>query len=226
MEDIRKLLSSLHIETINTSMYEIAFTHSSFNADAKTKHHDYERLEFLGDSVIGLVVSELAYEIHPESSQGELTKLKSALVNTKALAGYARKLNYPAFIRVGNSYSVDIYNHDSLLEDVFEASMGAIYLDKGFNFAKDFLSVLFLDDVKNFKLEDLKDYKSRLQEEMQAEHRESVTYELIKEEGPAHDKRFTVRVLFDGMPLGVGTASTKKAAEQAAAKAALEKKVS
>ncbi len=226
MKDIRDLLHSLHIKTINSSLYEIAFTHSSYNADAKTKHHDYERLEFLGDSVIGLAISEFAYELRPECSQGELTKIKSALVNTHALANYARKLDYPSYIKVGNSYTIDIYNHDSLLEDVFEASLGAIYLDKGFNFAKDFLYALFGEDVKNFKLEDLKDYKSRLQEEMQAEHRESVTYELIKEEGPAHDKRFTVRVLFDGMTLGEGTASTKKGAEQAAAKAALEKKVS
>lgn len=224
MKNISELLRKLKIRAKNLSLYERAFTHSSFNADAKTKHQDYEKLEFLGDSVLGLVVAELAYENRDDMNQGTLTKLKSSLVNTKALAAYSRKFHYDEYVRVGNSFSNDISKADHLLEDVFEAMIGAIYLDLGFNRAKQFITQIFLNDIKHFNTDDLTDFKSRLQEEFQAEHRESVTYEIIKETGPAHDKEFYVRVLFDGIELGTGIGKTKRQAEQMAAKHALEKK--
>ena len=226
MKPISELLKKFNITPNKIEIFETAFTHSSFNADAKTKHHDYERLEFLGDSVIGLVVGEIAYLNRPELSQGPLTKLRSALVSTRGLADYARQFEFPEYIRVGNSFSSDVSKADHLLEDVFEAFIGAIYLDQGFGKAHKILSSIFFESIKNYNFEDSIDYKSRLQEEMQAEHRESVTYELIKETGPAHDKHFVVRVLFDGIELGVGEGSTKKAAEQMAAKQALEKEAS
>lgn len=224
MKEIAELLKHLHLDYKDVSLYEQAFTHPSFNADAKTKHHDYERLEFLGDSVLGCVVSELAFKLHPDMDQGVLTKLKSTLVSTDELAALARSLTYHDYIRVGNSFATKVSESKHVLEDVFEASIGAMYLDLGFAKTRDFIIRVLKQPIQNFKIEDLQDYKSRLQEEMQGEHRESVTYEVINTTGPAHDKRFKVRVIFDGMTIGVGEGNTKKAAEQMAAKAALEKK--
>ena len=226
MKDLREFLKQFNIEPKHPVLYEQAFTHPSYNADANTKHHDYERLEFLGDSVIDLCVAEMSYIARSDLNQGNLTKMRASLVNTNGLSSLARKYHLYEYIRLGNSFSGDISKANHILENVFEAFIGALYLDQGFKNTKEVLVNMFLDQIKNFSVDELTDYKSKLQEEIQAEHRESVTYELIAESGPAHDKRFKVRVLFDGIELGVGEGSTKKEAEQLAAKAALEKEAS
>ena len=226
MKDIKEFLKQFNIEPKHLVLYEQAFTHPSYNADANTKHHDYERLEFLGDSVIDLCVAEMSFVARSDLDQGNLTKMRAALVNTNGLSKMARKYNLHEYIRLGNSFSGDISKANHILENVFEAFIGALYLDQGFKNTKEVLVNMFLDLIKNFSVDELTDYKSKLQEEIQAEHRESVTYELIGESGPAHDKRFKVRVLFDGIELGTGEGSTKKEAEQLAAKAALEKEAS
>lgn len=223
MKPILELLQNLGIKPKHISLYETAFTHPSYNADANTKHHDYERLEFLGDSVIGLVVSEISYGARPEMAQGPLTKMKSALVSTASLSELARKYKFHEYVLVGNSFSGDVSKANHLLEDVFEAFFGALYLDQGFLVARKLLIDIFINTIKNYNIEDTMDYKSKLQEEMQAEHRESVTYELISESGPSHNRRFVVRVVFDGIELGIGEGTTKKQAEQMAARAALNK---
>ena len=226
MKDLKEFLSQFNIEPKHPVLFEQAFTHPSYNADANTKHHDYERLEFLGDSVIDLCVAEMSYIARSDLNQGNLTKMRAALVNTNGLSSLARKYNLHEYIRLGNSFSGDISKASHIIENVFEAFIGALYLDQGFKKTKEVLVDMFLEPIKNFKIDDLTDYKSKLQEEIQAEHRESVSYELIGESGPAHDKRFKVRVLFDGIELGTGEGSTKKEAEQLAAKAALEKEAS
>ncbi len=223
MKDLKLFLSKFNIEPKHIVLYEQAFTHPSYNADANTKHHDYERLEFLGDSVIDLVVAEISFVTRPELNQGSLTKMRAALVSTNGLSSLARKYGLHEFIRLGNSFSGDIAKANHILENVFEAFVGALYLDQGFKTTKDVLVNIFIDSIKVFDADALNDYKSRLQEEMQAEHRESVSYELVSESGPAHEKKFKVRVVFDGIELGVGEGTTKKEAEQLAAKAALEK---
>ena len=226
MKDLKEFLKQFDIEPKHPVLYEQAFTHPSYNADANTKHHDYERLEFLGDSVIDLCVAEMSYIARSDLNQGNLTKMRAALVNTNGLSTMARKYNLHEYIRLGNSFSGDIFKASHIIENVFEAFIGALYLDQGFKKTKEVLVDMFLGSIKNFRIDDLTDYKSKLQEEIQAEHRESVSYELIGESGPAHDKRFRVRVLFDGIELGTGEGSTKKEAEQQAAKAALEKEAS
>lgn len=223
MKPISELLNKLNIKYVDISSYETAFTHSSFNSDANTKHHDYERLEFLGDTVIGLVVAELSFKTYPNVSQGPLTKMKSALVSTSSLANFSRKLGFADYIKVGCSFTSNISKADHLLEDVFEAFVGALYLDKGFEDTKAFVTSIFDEPIKTYDFDASVDYKSRLQEEMQAEHRESVSYQVIKEIGPAHDRHFVVQVVFDGIVLGEGEGSSKKAAEQMAAKQALNK---
>ncbi|HKL73180.1 MAG TPA: ribonuclease III [Candidatus Onthovivens sp.] len=225
MENLRSFFKELKIKPHNKELYEIAFTHSSYNSDAKTSHRDYERLEFIGDSVLGFVVASLLFSAHPEFREGDLTKAKASLVQTKSLAMYARKEDFAEYIKVGHSISKEeVKNNNSILEDVFEAVIGAIYLDQGIKVCSKYISKVFLEDIIDFKMEEVKDYKSLLQEAMQAEYRESVHYSLIEEKGPPHDKTFFVEVSFNNIVLGRGTGKTKKAAEQKAAEEALSKK--
>lgn len=225
MRDISGFFKKFHIKPGNKELYEMAFTHSSYNSEANTHHHDYERLEFMGDSVLGFVVASLLFKYHPEYREGELTKAKANLVQTEALAKYAKSLGYNEYIRAGHSISKEELNKNkSIFEDVFEAVIGAIYLDKGIDFVTKFITDIYLDDVKNFNLENIKDYKSILQEMVQCETRESVTYKTVQEIGPTHDRTFFVEVYFNDVCLGKGVGKSKKAAEQSAACDALKKK--
>ncbi len=225
MKSIDEFLKKYGIETNNKNLYEMAFTHSSFNSDAKTHHHDYERLEFIGDSVLGFVIATLLFKEHSNMLEGALTKARSYLVQSEYLANLARKEGYPEFIRAGKSLSSnDIVNNQSILEDVFEAVIGAVYLDKGIFFAQKFIKNIYKDEIKKFTLDEIKDYKSILQEAMQAEYRESVNYKIVFEKGPPHNRTFFAEVSFNGIVLGRGEGKSKKIAEQEAAKDALSKK--
>lgn len=224
-KNLDQFFKKFNITPKNRELFEMAFTHSSFNSDAKTTHHDYERLEFIGDSVLGFVVASLIYKYHPEMKEGEMTRTRSSLVQSNSLAKYAINLGYNEYIRAGHSLSLEeaSKNHN-ILEDIFEAVIGALYLDQGIEFCIKFITKIFKDDVINFKIDDFKDYKSLLQEAMQAEYRESVTYRVIREMGPPHDKTFEVEVLFNNCILGKGSGKSKKEAEQNAASDALKKK--
>jgi len=225
MKNIEELFKLIHITPHDISLYKLALTHPSYNADAKTKHHDYERLEYMGDAVLGYVAADLAFKYHPEMEPGNLTKLRSILVKTEALSNYARSINLAEYITVGHSISTEQINaSNKILEDVFEALVGAIYLDNKIGVAYKFCKYFLLKGIKNTKETDLTDAKSRLQEEMQAEHREAVHYELINTEGPAHDRVFTVKVMFNDICLATGTGKSKKMAEEDAARKALEKR--
>ena len=219
------LLKKLHITFKDIALYEQALTHPSYNGDANTKHQDYEKLEFMGDAVLGYVTADLVYKNRPEMSEGNLTKLRSVLVSTKPLANYARKINLPEYIRIGHSITVDqVKNSDKILENVFEALVGAIYLDAGLKYAYRLISSLLMEDILNYDVDNLTDYKSKLQEEIQAEHRDAVQYVTVETSGPAHDRTFKVQVLYNGIVLGVGEGKSKKKAEEMAAKSALSKR--
>ncbi|MBO8427234.1 MAG: ribonuclease III [Firmicutes bacterium] len=225
MKDINLFLKEFNIKTNNKEIYEMAFTHSSFNSDANTHHHDYERLEFIGDSVLGFVVASLIYKYHPEMEEGDMTKAKSTLVQSKSLAKLARQFGFNEYIRAGHSLTIEeAKKNNNILEDIFEAVVGAMYEDQGIEFCIDFLTKVFLDEVINYTQEDFKDYKSMLQEAMQAEYRSSVTYKTIDTMGPPHDRTFKVEVSFNGVVLGFGIGKSKKEAEQKAAQDALSKK--
>ncbi len=226
MTDLQVLFDRIHIKPKDISYYELALIHSSYNAEAKTKHKDYERLEYIGDAVLGYVAADLIYRLHPEMGPGNMSKLRSYLVKSKALANYARKINLSEFIKTGHSIDPEQVNEsDKILEDVFEALIGAIYLDLGIHKAFSYVKSFIYNDIKNANEDVLTDYKTKLQEAMQAEYRDIVKYEVIKESGPAHNKTFTVNVSFDGIILGTGTGKSKKEAEEQAAKAALAKGV-
>ena len=223
--ELLELLHSFNIEPHNNYYYELAITHPSCNSDLNTKHQDYERLEFVGDSVIGFVSADLIFKLHPEMDQGYMSKLRSYLVCSKSLANYSRQYGLYELIRIGHSISREqLEKSDKILEDVFEAFMGAIYLDQGIDVAYKVVEKILYEDVEKTNLDDIIDAKTRLQEEMQSEYREAVKYELIDEYGPAHDRTFEVQVTFNGLILGRGVGKSKKAAEEAAAKDALRKR--
>lgn len=225
MNKLASLLKSFNISYKNLALYEQALTHPSYNGDANTKHQDYEKLEFMGDAVLNFVTADLVYKNRPEMSEGNLTKLRSVLVSTKPLAAYARKIKLHEYIRIGHSITLEqVKTSDKILENVFESLVGAIYLDAGLKPAYRLISSLLLEDIKNYDVDDLTDYKSKLQEEIQAEHRDAVQYVTIEQNGPAHDRTFKVQVLFNGIVLGVGEGKSKKKAEEMAAKSALSKR--
>lgn len=207
----------------NEELYRLAFTHSSYNGMAGTRHQDYERLEFLGDSVIGMVVSDLCYSLHPNMEQGQLSVLKAQFIRSSSEAEYCKKLGLNEYIKVGASFSKEAKNNTSLLEDVFESFVGAIYLDQGADFAISFVRKVFYEDVANAKINYAINPKSYLQEAMQADNKESVTYKIIEERGSASDKVFIAGVYFEGREIGRGEGHNKKMAETEAAKDALSR---
>jgi len=225
MRSIRELAKQCHFRVNNADLYNLAITHPSYNADAKTKHQDYERLEYMGDAVLGFVSADLIFKIYPEMDQGLMTKLRSSLVKTSSLANYARKIDLASYIKCGHSITpAKINESNKILEDVFEALIGAIYLDNGIQVAYKYIRSFLEADILSANVDNLTDYKTKLQEDMQAEHRDSVRYELIDTFGPPHDRTFVVNVLFNDMVLASGKGKSKKAAEEEAAKNALAKR--
>ena len=219
------LLKKLRISYKNIAIYEQALTHPSYNGDANTKHQDYEKLEFMGDAVLGYVTADLVYKNRPEMSEGNLTKLRSVLVSTKPLAAYARSIDLHEYIRIGHSITLNqVKESDKILENVLEALLGAIYLDVGLKTAYGLIKKLLIKDIRNYDVDDLTDYKSKLQEEIQAEHRDAVQYVTVEQSGPANNRTFKVQVLYNGIVLGVGEGKSKKKAEEMAAKSALSKR--
>ena len=225
MSSVSDLLKKLHISYKDIAIYEQALTHPSYNGDANTKHQDYEKLEFMGDSVLGYVTADLVYKNRPEMSEGNLTKLRSVLVSTKPLAAYARKISLDQYVRIGHSITQSqVKESDKILENDFVSLVGAIYLDAGLNSAYRFIKKVLLPDILSYDADNLTDYKTKLQEEIQAEHREAVQYVTISQSGPAHDRTFKVQVNYNDIVLGTGTGKSKKKAEEMAAKDALSKR--
>ncbi len=224
-EPLTGLYKSLGITPHNEELFELALTHSSYNSDAKTKHHDYERLEFMGDSVIGFVVSDLIYKNKQGMEPGDMSKLKSYVVKSHSLATFARSLGLEKYIKIGNSLDREaLFSKDNVLEDVCESLMGALYLDQGLDYVYELIKEHLLNIILSTSEDVVIDYKTRLQEEMQNEYRESVRYVLDKVDGPAHDRTFYVSVHFGDMTLAVGKGKRKKDAEEDAAKNALKKR--
>lgn len=198
-----------------------ALTHSSFANEQKiNKRADYERLEFLGDAVLELVTSVFLYKRYPEMPEGKLTKRRSMLVCGQALAYCASDIDIAAYILLGKGEeSTGGRQRESIISDVMEAVIGAIYLDGGFEKAGDFIHQYVLSDMENKQL--LYDSKTLLQEEVQKNSGGTLVYELISENGPDHEKEFVVDVMVNGEVLGRGAGKTKKAAQQQAAYKAL-----
>lgn len=201
----------------NKSLLAQALTHSSYaNEHRIGKLMCNERLEFLGDAVLELTSSEFLYEAFSELPEGELTKKRASLVCEPTLAFCAREFGLENYLMLGKGEELTGgRSRDSLVSDACEALIGAIYLDGGFANAKEFILKFILNDMEHKQL--FYDSKTILQEIVQEKGKNPVVYHLIKEEGPDHNKRFTVEALIDDKILGTGEGHTKKAAEQAAA---------
>ena len=205
----------------NISLLKQALTHSSFTNEQKiNKAKHYERLEFLGDAVLELVSSEFLFTRHPEMPEGELTKLRASMVCEPSLAFCARDLELGNFLLLGKGEEITGGRHrDSIISDAMEAVTGAIFLDGGMEFAKQFIYRFILSDIEDKQL--FYDSKSNLQELIQGKLKKEFHYELLGEMGPEHDKIFEVEILMEEESLGTGRGRTKKAAEQQAAYHAL-----
>ncbi len=198
-----------------------AITHSSFSNEQRiNKAEHYERLEFLGDAVLELVCSEYLFFHYPEEPEGKLTKLRASTVCEPSLAFCARDLEIGKFLRLGKGEeATGGRDRESIIADVMEAIVGAIFLDRGIEEAKKYINKFILADLEDKQL--FFDSKTHLQELLQRDLKKEFHYELLDETGPEHEKTFSVAVIVEDEAIGKGTGRTKKAAEQQAAYEAL-----
>ena len=218
---MEELFKRLNIEPKDMSLYKNAFSHSSYVNEHKAKN-DYERLEFLGDAVLDLVVADYLYT-HYKETEGEMTKVRASYVCENANYCYATGLGLSKYILVGHGEQKEGGNlKKAIVADIFEALMGAIYIDLGFSTVRNVILKVVVPYIEDPNVTFFSDYKSSLQEYVQTEQK-SLEYKLVNEEGPAHDKRFTVDVVIDSIVYGTGIGTSKKEAEQEAAKVALNK---
>ncbi len=209
-------LEKYGIKIKNKELLLQALTHTSYANEHNTA--SYERLEYLGDAVLQFIMSEYFY-LNTSDAEGEMSKKRASFVCENALYEYAKEIGYAPYVRVGNGQISDI--NATILADIFESILGVIYLDQGMEVAKKYIYDIIVPDIKSNK-HFLIDYKSGLQELVQTD-KKTLTYEVVKESGPAHDKTFTVEVKIDDMIYGTGTGKSKKEAEQMAAKDAYQK---
>ncbi|MGL5649323.1 MAG: ribonuclease III [Clostridium sp.] len=219
---LKEMEAVLGVTFANLSYLRIALTHSSFANQYKDSEYN-ERLEFLGDSVLQLSVTEYLYKNYKEKSEGELTKIRSLIVCENSLYEVARSVNIGAYIRMSRGEELTGgRSRVSIQADAIEAVIAAIYLDKGFEYAREFILTKFhdiIDKAINNKI--ILDFKTKLQEFLQQNGEVNITYELVKFEGPPHRRKFYTRVLINDEVKGEGDGYSKKEAEQKSAKQAL-----
>ncbi len=216
---MEELFQKLKINPKNIELYKTAFSHSSY----VNEHHiksNYERLEFLGDAVLDLVVADYLYKNHKDS-EGEMTKRRASFVCENANYSYATNLGLQNYLLLGNGEQKEGIKK-SVVADIFEALMGAIYIDLGYATARKVILEIITPYIEDPNTTFFSDYKSSLQEYVQTSQK-SLSYETVQEEGPAHERVFTVEVKIDNIVYGTGIGNSKKEAEQEAAKKALEK---
>ena len=220
IEDFPKLMKKMNININKVDIYLEAFTHTSYANENGVKH--YERLEFLGDAILGFLVAEHIY-LSEDISEGEMTKLRANYVCTQANAEYCVELGLDKYLLLGRGAKEHNEDSQAVLADLFESFLGALYLDQGLAIVKKLLSEFLFPKMAAKEVDFINDYKSRLQEYIQAESRFGVVYNVVSEDGPPHNKTFTIAVIHDNVKLGTGSGKTKKEAEQQAAKNALGK---
>jgi ribonuclease-3 len=217
------LVADLGITFQSQSLLKQAFTHASYRNEHRRPHlEDNERLEFLGDAVLELVVSEYLYRTNTNLPEGELTRLRAAIVCEPSLVRFARRLRFDQYIRLGRGEERSGgRNRPALLADVFEAFIGALYLDQGLDAVKAFMDRHFFPYLGDYA--QALDYKTALQEWVQQHVGKELRYEIVEERGPAHAREFVVQVWIGSEVMGSGTGRSKKEAEQGAAREALTK---
>jgi ribonuclease-3 len=224
--ELAQLQEKLNVSFKSANLLQTALTHSSYiNENPGAFASSNERLELLGDAVLGLVMTEILFMEYPQCDEGELTRFRSVLVRKETLAEIAETIGLGEYLYLSKGEQLgDGRTKPANLAGAFEALLAAVYLDRGLRATKDLILRLFAARIHQrdyFKIET--DYKSRFQEMMQAERQMTPSYHLVKAVGPDHAKQFTVEVRVGRTALGKGTGNSKKAAEMEAAKEALEK---
>jgi len=215
---MKELLNKLNITVSNIGLYELALTHASFAYENKVDNN--EKLEFLGDAVIELLMSDYLYK-EGLQNEGMMTKKRAQAVCEEALVKYAEKIELANYLKIGKGEKLKGANN-SMIADAFEAVIGAIYLDLGFDAVCGIFNTIVVPHLH--LVWGIKDYKSTLQEYIQSGGKRNISYVIIKEKGPSHDRLFESAVKLDNyIVLGIGRGKTKKESEQNAAKNALEK---
>ena len=208
----------------NEALLMEAMTHSSYANEHKEMKGIYnERIEFLGDAVLELTISDWLFRQFPHFQEGQLTKLRAQIVCEDSLSLLAKECSLNEYLLLGKGETLSGGREKpAILCDVFEAFIGALYLDKGVNEVQRFLNLVVIPKIKNGRYELITDFKTELQEYLQQNGPVHIRYELVKEEGPSHDKVFTVQLIVDGKKYNTASGKTKKAAEQMAAKLTME----
>ncbi len=218
--EVDELEQRIGYRFVDRSTLVAALTHTS--AVGANEPRQYERLEFLGDAVVGLVISDLLLARYREEDEGRLSKFRSALVNAGSFARQARRLGLDQFLRLGRGEEKSGGRaKSSILADAYEALMGALFLDGGYSAAREVLEREFRDDIDNISTVECPDPKTELQERYQRSHHVTPTYRLIEASGPDHARIFCVEVLAGDLVLGSGEGTSKRSAEQSAARQAL-----
>ncbi len=221
MKELEKILG---YEFRNKELLKRALSHTSYCNEVKNGVQSNERLEFLGDSVLSVIVAEYIFEQYKDLPEGELTKLRASLVCEKSLSVFAKELDLGRFLLLGRGEQQNGgASRPSILADAFEAVLAAMYLDGGMEVAIKHVHRFIIPEIKNQSVKEaFHDYKTQLQEIIQRNREEELLYVLVGEEGPDHEKKFTVEVRLNSNVIGKGTAGSKKQAEQYAARQALE----
>ncbi len=219
---MKNLENNLEYSFKDISLLKNALCHSSYANESHCKSGSNERLEFLGDAVLSIIVADYLYNNFSHYPEGELTKLRASLVCEKSLCEFSRQLNIGEYLLLGKGEEANGgRERNSILADAFEAVLAAMYIDGGMDVAKKHVMRFILEELKHQEDEVFKDYKTTLQEIIQRNKEERLTYVLIAESGPDHNKLFTVEVHLNSNVIGTGIGKSKKQAEQSAAKDAL-----
>lgn len=206
------------------SLLALAFVHRSFVNEHREVSEHNERLEFLGDSVLGTLIAEYLYRYLPTNPEGELSYLRSRLVEASSCVAYVQKLLVERYLMLGKGEKMnDGRGRDSILADLFEAIMGAIYIDGGIDAARQFLFKNFSSEIEDILKTPVRNWKAQLQDYCQKKYHETPIYKVISESGPDHSKTFRISVIIHNLEMGHGEGTSKKEAQQAAAQNALEK---
>lgn len=220
---LQKFQNSVSISIYNISLLNTAFTHSSYIHEASASQDDNERLEFLGDSVLGLCISHILYEKFSDKREGELSRMKSILVSEASLHSIASTLGIADYLLLGKGEELSGGRQKpAILADATEAFLGAYYLDQGFDAVKALIAKLFMDKIEALASVSGKDFKSIIQEYAQKRSIDLPIYEVIKSEGPEHARHFYIACIVGGETFGPFEGHTKKEAEQRAAHRAFE----
>lgn len=220
---LNKFSKSLNLPVKNLPLLNIAFTHPTYVYEhPKANLESNQRLEFLGDAVLGMIIAELLYSNYPDKAEGELTKMRAALVCETSLAELAREINIGSYLLLGKGEEQSGGRERiSILADALEAVIGALFLQLELEELKQFITNFFQHQIRKIEIGNYGDYKTTLQEIVQKKFDDNITYSIIDESGPDHNKVFTAGVLFEDKIIATGTGKSKKEAEQKAAQKAL-----